>query len=236
MKYITLIAFSSILLLGASTKEKKETPFITQTEEAHQKKVFLEKSAIQFDIHVQFGGKTSLKGKMTLSTDSKQGRIELNEGQSIYYQEDKVYYSPTIEMNSDWVRFHAYTWSYFLLLPYKLQDPGTIWSTYENNVLNGKAYEANKLTFTSITGDTPDDWYIIYTDRERKLLTAAAYIVTSGPPTEEAEKDPHAISYIHYEMIENVPIAQDWLFYEWSTTDGLGKQIGETALRGVCRS
>ncbi|NNK81223.1 MAG: hypothetical protein HKO93_06980, partial [Flavobacteriales bacterium] len=123
-------------------------------------------------------------------------------------------------------RFAAYTWSYFFLLPYKVTDPGTIWSDYLDNSPLAKKSNAKKLTFEEGIGDAPDDWYIIYSDKPSGLMDVAAYIVTAGASIEEAEKDPHAIEYENYHMVEGIPIAKNWTFWSWRETEGLVDTLG----------
>lgn len=209
-----------------------DNPVVAAVEQAHYKAAFLAKNAVQFDMTLMFGGKERLKGQLTFSTDSKQGRIDLENGKSIYYSGNDVYYSPDFE-NDKRIRFDAYTWGYFFLFPYKLSDPGTIWLDYENSQLGEQEYHTQKLTFKAGTGDDPDDWYILYADKTSNLIHCAAYIVTANKTQEEAEKDPHAIEYADYIEVEGIPIAQEWKFWGWQAEEGLTKQLGEAKLKNI---
>ncbi|MEZ4883355.1 MAG: DUF6503 family protein [Chitinophagales bacterium] len=207
-------------------------PFVEKVEKAHNRYGFLSKTAIQFDILLMFGGKERMNGKMTLLTNSSKGLIELQNGDKMYYVNDKVYYSPDIE-NEKRVRFNAYTWSYFFLFPFKLSDEGTVWSDYEPKTMNDKSYLVHKLTFKAGTGDAPDDWYVVYADEEKHLIDVAAYIVTANKTQAEAEEDPHAIIYKNYKEVSGVPIATNWEFWGWTTKDGLTEQLGEATLSNL---
>ena len=211
--------------------EKELTPIET-IEEAYNKDLFLSNVAIESNMVISFGGKERLNAKMTYLTNSTKGKIELKDGTIIYYDGDKVFHSPNL-INDKAARFDAYTWMYFLLFPTKLSDQGTIWSNVEASSLNDKTYNAQRLTFEANTGDAPDDWYIVYSDPKTHMMEYVAYIVTVNKSTEAAESDPHAIGYSNYKMIDGVPIAHNWEFYEWSKDGGLGKVIGNTIINNV---
>ena len=159
------------------TNEIIKNDFPSRIERAHQKEKFLAHDAIQFDFHLIFGGRERINGSMTLSTNSYEGVLRKQDNEQLNFVGNQVFYSPNTADSSK-VRFDAYTWSYFFLYPYKLNDVGTIWNDYLNDSLNGELYVAEKLTFESGTGDAPDDWYVTYADLESSLIYAAAYIVT----------------------------------------------------------
>lgn len=226
------VTFLSLVLLAACNAPSKKESFAGKVEKAHQKEVFLSHSAVQFDFYLTFGGKERLNGQFTLSTDSGKGLIELSNGQKIYYINNEVYASSEME-NLKRIRFDAYTWSYFFLFPYKLNDGGTVWNDYPDKALNGKNYAVEKLSFTSGTGDSPDDWYVVYADEETDLVYASAYIVTMGKSKEKAEEDPHAIVYKDYKEVEGIPIASKWEFRGWNEKEGLTDLLGEATLKQV---
>lgn len=234
---ITLLIFF-FLSCCQSTSEKAvhkkdaKNSFVRKIERAHKKNAFLAKKAIKFDLDIEFGGKKRLEGTITLLTDSYKALILLKDSNEIIVIGDDVYHSPSIE-KQDKIRFDAYTWSYFFLLPYKLSDSGTIINTYKDSVLNEKVYNTNKLTFESGTGDAPDDWYILYANTKSSLLEVAAYIVTAGKSTQEAEKDPHAIKYSNYSKIDNIPIATEWSFWGWKEKEGLTKLLGNAKISNI---
>ena len=228
---VSLFAACKQQIQKTAPKQEKQitlTP-VEKIEKAHEKALFLSHNAISFSLKLAFGGKERLNGKLTLATDSSKGLIDFANGDQIYYIHDKVYYSPGIK-NEKGVRFDAYTWSYFFLFPYKMSDSGTNWSDQSTGMLHGENYDVQTLTFGSGVGDAPDDWYVVYSDPKSHKLEAAAYIVTFGKTKENAEKDPHAIQYTNYQNVQNIPIATEWIFWGWTKTKGLTKQLGKAAL------
>ena len=222
--------FLIFVLVGcgpASTTEKEN--LVKQIEKAHQKDEFLSKKAIEFNINLSFGGKERLNAKMTLLTNSTKGLLELNDSSKIYYTNEKVYHSPNLK-NEKGVRFDAYTWSYFMLFPYKLSDEGTNWSAVEELKLADKNYNTQKLTFGQDIGDAPDDWYLVYSNPKTKIIEYAAYIVTAKKTVQEAEADPHAIQYTNYKTVNGVPLATEWVFWGWTKDKGLSKELGKATL------
>lgn len=207
-------------------------PYVAAVEKAHHRAAFLAKKAIKFDILLTFGGKERLNGTVTTLTNSTKVRIDYKNGQSLICDGDKVF--AVDAENSGSKRFAVYTWSYFFLFPYKLSDAGTQWAAYEQSNLNDKPYLTQKLTFEAGTGDDPNDWYITYANPDNKLIEVAAYIVTAGGTSqEEAEKDPHAVSYGNYQEVAGIPIAHEWKFWGWQPDAGLTDQLGAATLSNI---
>ncbi|MDF1518586.1 MAG: hypothetical protein P1P79_11635, partial [Lutibacter sp.] len=115
IKTITPILISIVLLIGCKSEVKYEN-FVQKIEKAHQKKKFLSKEAIQFDLKLTFGGQEKLDAKITLLTNSSKGAIVYKNGAKIIFDNDKVFYSADIP-NEESVRFDAYTWGYFFIFP-----------------------------------------------------------------------------------------------------------------------
>jgi hypothetical protein len=155
-------------------------------------------------------------------TDSK-GLVQIYDG-------DKIYSSASVA-DGKGVRFKMFTWPYFFALPYKLTDPGANVEPLGKKPFADKYLASYKLTFDQGVGDSPDDWYVIYLN-EDGTIHAAGYIVTfGGKEKSEAEKSPHVIVYENYKMIEGMPIATSWKFYNWADISGItGEAIGSATL------
>lgn len=223
---IHFISLFLVVLCITSCQSRNETQhFVEEIERAHGAEIFKSKELFSFDLKLSFRGKHRLQGRFHLSTDSRFGRIDLENGSSIVYRDGDVY-TNDLSAKPSTIRFDAYTWSYFFMLPFKLNDPGTIWTDYKIRPNAGISFPSAKLSFESGTGDAPDDWYIIYSDENTKLINCAAYIVTANKTVEEAESDPHAIMYSDYEMIDGVMISKTWQFRSWNKEIGVTDTIG----------
>ncbi len=232
IKFNLLALTLSISLLGCQQTKEKESNPIEAIEKGHHKNDFLSKDILRFDLQLFFGGNERLNAEITVMTNSTKAIIALKDSSQLIVDGDDVYYSSNYK-NTHSVRFDAYTWTYFMLFPYKLSDPGTIWSNQKQAQLMGDTFNFHTLTFEANTGDAPDDWYKIYSDQETNLIKAAAYIVTAGKTKKEAEEDPHAIVYSDYKAINKIPIATNWTFWGWQSAKGLTDQLGYAELSKI---
>ena len=241
MKKLFILSISILLFAYGCQQKKAETNKVVSVpieknlsnkiEVAHQKDAFLKKEAISFDAEINFGGKQIFNANITITTSSDLAKITYKNGDEIYVKQQDIFVSQSLKENPG-VRFHAYTWNYFFLFPYKLNDDGTIWDfNYTTNEKNNTLTTA-KLSFESNVGDAPDDWYITYTNKEN-VLQHVAYIVTLGKTKAAAEADPHAIKYNNYTNINGIPFATSWEFYEWNNKDGLTNKIGNANISNI---
>jgi hypothetical protein len=231
MRIVLASAFLLVLFSGCTTAPETTVSFSESVEQAHAKVKFHQFEAVQFDLELMFGGKERLKGTLTLLTNSTKGRIDYTDGRCLIYDAGNVYYSP--EFTEQQASFAAYTWSYFFLLPYKISDQGTGLIETDQTRLNGIRYDSKKLIFEANTGASPDDRYIMYADTATHLLHAASYIVTASKSATEAEKDPHAIQYLDYQVVKGIPIATEWRFWGWQPDQGFTNLLGEASLSNV---
>ncbi|MCL7762723.1 hypothetical protein MPF19_04790 [Polaribacter sp. Z014] len=242
MKKTIITVFASLLLVVSCKKapevkkqiEEKpvEKTFAQKIEIAHKKDTFLTKEAVQFDAVIEFGGNEIFDATVTVSTTSDIAKITYKNGDEIYVNKENIFVSPSLKDNPG-VRFHAYTWSYFFLYPYKLSDQGTKWNNDFKTKEATQNFDTAKLTFEANIGDAPDDWYIVYTNKKTHLLEHVAYIVTSGKTKAAAEADPHAIKYEDYKLIDGIPFASNWGYYEWTLDNGLSKKIGSAKITNI---
>lgn len=206
--------------------------FSENIEEAHNKTAFMNHEAVSFDLALTFGGSERLNAKISMTTNSTRVRVDKANGTSLIYDGNRTVITPDTS-KTDGARFDIFTWQYFFAMPFKLTDSGTVWDKEAKRTLDSLEYDTAKLSFISGTGDSPDDWYIIYQDPETKRLKAAAYIVTFSKDPAKAEENPHAIVYSDYRMVEDIAFATKWSFHNWNEKDGLGKKLGEAQLSNI---
>ena len=216
-----------------TTKEKEyDIPMVEELETIHQVDQFYQREAIKFDVALVWGGKERLNARITSKTNSTKVRLDSKDGMTLLYDGEKVLQQP-IDKDYPKARFDMFTWQYFFMAPFKFTDPGTNWESLEDGKSGGKTYTRGKLTFDAGTGDAPDDWYIAYQDKETEMLAGLAYIVTYYGPKEDAEENPHAITYHNYQRINGVPIATNWKFWNWSDEEGMFEQLGEAEITNI---
>ncbi|MTI30352.1 hypothetical protein E1171_05965 [Cytophagales bacterium RKSG123] len=215
-----------------SAKAEKKEPIIQTIEAAHKRNEFLAHKGVQFDIEMTFGGQKGLEGRITALTNSSKVRVDKEDGSSLIFDGKDVYISPAAALYPK-ARFDAMTWSYFFMAPYKLSDPGVKIEVLGDENAEGRSYHTARMTFAAETGDSPEDWYILYQNEETNLLYAMAYIVTLNRNVEEASQEPHAISYEDYQMVDGIPMATEWRFWNWSPEEGIEDQIGEVVISDI---
>ncbi|MGG8494916.1 DUF6503 family protein [Tenacibaculum sp. TC6] len=229
-KFMTLVILLQITILFSQEKAQN---FITSIEKAHHKDVFMSQKYLRYSIDIVFGGQQHLKGTITQEPGGGKIKIEKEDGSKIIFNGKEVFALGIRDSDMATARFDIFTWAYFLGLPYKLNDEGTIWSDFNENKWGSKKIPTGKLTFKAGTGDAPDDWYIIYKNPKNNMLNGAAYIVTFGKGKKKAEEEPHAIKYNDFQLINTIPIATHWTFHLWSLKEGYQKIIGEVKLSNI---
>lgn len=212
------------------TLKRSESSFEKDIGIAHGDENWDARKAVEGNITVVFNGNERLKGRMIAETSIGRVRIETEDSLLLVWDGEKAWLSPDTS-SFQGARFHLKTWPYFLAAPMKLDDPGTMWQTIGDAPLMGKNYNRKKLTFKSGTGDSPDDWYVVYKDPDSDKLKAMAYIVTYGNTVDKASEAPHIIVYDEYEEVDGTMLSTEWKFYNWSEENGLeGDSIGYVTL------
>ena len=208
----------------------EEDSFAVSTAKAHGKDAWSLHKAFETGLKIEFGGNTALDGTMLLDVRSDRARIELKNGTVLIWDGSDAWVSPA-SAKIERARFHVRTWPYFLLAPIKLEDPGAVIAETGRDTLADKSYRTARLTFSRNIGDTPDDWYIVYKNRETGLIEAMAYIVTFGKTKEQAEGDPHAIVYSNFADVGGFKVPLEWSFRSWRSGQGLtGDPLGKATL------
>jgi hypothetical protein len=147
-------------------------------------------------IHFTFAGRRShwwdkWSGRHRVEGDTKEGKhyvilenINTKEG-TAYLDGQKLEGDKSKEMLENgygaWVND-----TYWLLMPYKLQDPGVNLSYAGEETIDGKTYDKLALSFGKV-GLTPGDRYTAYINRDTHLMDRWAFILQDmpkdGPPS-----------------------------------------------------
>jgi hypothetical protein len=207
--------------------------FIRVIEKAHGASRWARRAAFEAYLEVDFGGKDVIDGWLLMDTAAHRSRLKLRDGTVAVFDGQAAWVTPA-SVDIPRARFHLLTWPYFIAVPFKLRDEGAILQVMEAQPLGDRPFPAARLTFAPGTGDSPDDWYVIYRDPATGWVRALAYIVTYDQTVEEAQKTPHAVVYDDYVQIEGAIIPRRWTFYNWSPLRGVeGDPIGQVRLSGL---
>ena len=221
-------AFGQILF---NPKPQMTADFISLIEKAHNNKAFMSHKAITFDIEIQWGGKLTLKATVTSQTNSGKIKLSFENGTNVYFDGTNVFMYPA-SVDYKRARFDVLTWHYFFFAPFKLRDKGVTVTADIDRMNDGRAYPTAKMTFATGTGDSPNDWYILYRNPQTNQLDGMSYIVTYGgkKPTEAT---PNAITYHDWTTLNGVKFPTKWQFTDWNEAKGFTKIRGEAAIKNI---
>lgn len=240
----SLAACAALALCGCATEEKTADVATTRPDvsgggladridTAHNGEDWRSRQAVAADITVRFGARPALRGALVYDYHRNLVRIKTDDA-TLIFDGEKAWVSPasaTVPM----ARFHLLTWPYFLAAPFKLNDPGSHLVPAGSLRMDGEWHDAATLTFSAGTGDSPDDWYLVYADPDTGRLAGMAYIVTyGGKSRQDAEEEPHFIVYEDYVDVDGVLLSTHWNFRLWSEDKGpFGDSIGAVTLSNV---
>ena len=241
-----LIVLSLALLQGAPPAAAPPTtrPGVdpAKVAEAHGRSKLPPGAVFHGRITVAFGPNKMLDGaEIWFKPSGAVVRIEANGATAVADGKTAWISPPDAKMPKP--RFQLYTWPYFAMVPFKLDDAGASLAPMPPAAMSGDAGEAMaraKMTFSAGTGDSPDDWYVLYVDPQNRLK-AMAYIVTYGTDAAKAQPQPHAIVYDDFTDVPGpdgkptgVIVAARWSFRAWSPETGVGgDEAGSATLSGL---
>ena len=227
-----VLALMLSLLAAPATRPGEVGPLVAEVEAAHGRGEVPAGHVLHGTITVTFG-ENALLDAAEIWFDANGGlvRIETGDGATAVLDGTTAHLSPP-DADIPRPRFQLLTWPYFAVNAFKLRDGGADLAMMDPAPLREGEQPMRRmlLTFAAGTGDSPDDWYVLYLDDAGRLVSSA-YIVTYGTPAAEAEQEPHAIVYADFQDVplpdgtnSGVVLSPTWTFYDWSEADGL---VGE---------
>ena len=105
----------------------------------------------------------------------------------IGYDGQNVWIAPNKEaMGKGSPRFYHNLNFYFFAVPFVFADPGIKYEVLPAREIDGKVYDAVKISYNEGVGDAPGDYYVAHFDQETHQLYLLLYTVTyfSGKPHE----------------------------------------------------
>jgi len=144
----------------------------------------------------------------------------------IGFDGNEAWITPNIEALGIPPRFYSSTPFYFFGLPFLFADPGANLEPLGIKELNGKKYNVVKVTYDNGVGDTSNDNYVAYIDKDTNQLKLVHYIVTypplmQGKTIDELER--HAAMYDEWQEADGLSVPKKISFYVWSE-DSLGDE------------
>jgi hypothetical protein len=205
--------------------------FVKSIEEAHNSTNFKIHKTISFDVEITWGGKPNLQATVTSLTSSGKVKMQTANGAIVLF-DGKDFYLNSDPNGYKRARFDVMTWQYFFFAPFKLHDKGVMVERDIDRLSEDTPFNTAKMTFAKGTGDSPDDWYMLYKNMQTNRLEGMAYIVTFGGKKSQ-EATPHAITYHDWTTLDGVSFPTTWKFREWSAEKGFSTVLGEGKIKNI---
>jgi hypothetical protein len=224
----TVKTFSQVV---SKPKRGYADDFVKSIETAHNAAYFNKNKAISFDIDITWGGKPNLQATVTSLTSSGKVKLQTANGGIVLF-DGKDFYLNSDPNGYKRARFDIMTWHYFFFVPFKLRDKGVMVERDIDRLSEDTPYNTAKMTFAKGTGDSPDDWYVLYKNMQTNRLEGMAYIVTFGGKKPD-EATPHAITYHDWTTLDGISFPSTWKFREWSVEKGFSTVLGEGKIKNI---
>jgi hypothetical protein len=115
-------------------------------------------------------------------------------------------------------RFLALLNYYFVCLPWLVEDPGVILHEPRSATLwdDPTEYISVRVTYQPGTGDTPDDYYVLFIDPQTYLLRGCEYVVTYPGLVPEGKEHtpPHILVYEESATVDGLTVPTRFTIYD----------------------
>ncbi len=161
------------------------------------------------------------------------------EAATLGWDGERSWIAPGSEAFPSPARFWALTPYYFVGMPFVAADPGTRYELLEPAELDGQTYRLVKLTYEEGTGDSPDDYYILYIHPESYELAALRYVVAYPGFFPEGGHTPEKLMrYTDYRKAGELQFAHTLDTYAWTPADGdtpgaVGEKVTEVTVADI---
>lgn len=123
-------------------------------------------------------------------------------------------------------RFWSTTPYYFIGIPFVLADPGARYERLEDAQLDGVVHRLVKVGYETGTGDSPDDYYILYLHPETHRVAAIRYIVSFPGRFAPGEHSPEKLMrYGEFTEVDGLWLARHFDTFGWSEEHGIGDLV-----------
>lgn len=118
-------------------------------------------------------------------------------------------------------RFWALTPYYFVGMPFVLADPGVVLHQEKDAVLEGVDCHVIHVSFEAGTGDAPDDYYVVYFDKQTRRVKGLRYVVSYKGFFKDGGHSPEKLMVYEGTQIANgLTFATAHPTYKWDGTKG----------------
>lgn len=219
--------FLIITVLFISCKNNKQNVIDSYTEENLDvtTSIYPEKISKVFDAHggldqwnkIQMLEFTINKpnGDEVTTTDLKSRKSLINMSNHIvgYNGEDVWVKNKDTSAYKGNAKFYYNLMFYFYAMPFILADDGINYEDAEPLTFEGKTYPGIKISYESGVGESPDDEYVLYYDKEANKMVWLGYTVTYF--SKEKSKEFHFIKYSNWQNVEGLVLPETLTWYNY---------------------
>ena len=127
-------------------------------------------------------------------------------------------------------RFWALTGFYFQQIPFVLADAGLTYEALPDDSINGTPHDMVRVGFESGVGDSPDDTYTLYLDKETGRVDAIRYTVSYGRDVEDpSELAETFFDYADYTTIHGLTVPTRFEGHAYSESGGIDEALKSEA-------
>lgn len=113
-------------------------------------------------------------------------------------------------------RFWSLTPYYFVAVPFVFADEGVNLAKHGEITFEDRTYDLIKATFSEGTGDAPDDYYIVYIDRENKTVGGVRYVVSYPGFFPDGGHSPEKfMKYDGAQTVDGITFAKTFRTFKW---------------------
>ena len=110
-------------------------------------------------------------------------------------------------------KFYYNLFFYFYAMPFVLSDAGIVYEYAEALTFEDKDYPGIKISYNAGVGESPEDEYILYYDKDTNKMAWLAYTVTFF--TKEKTKEFHLIKYDDWQMVNELLMPKTFKWYHF---------------------
>jgi hypothetical protein len=111
-------------------------------------------------------------------------------------------------------KFYYNLMYYFYTMPFVLADDGIQYKAADTLIFEDKSYPGIKISYEKCVGESPDDEYILYYDKDTHKMACLSYTVTFF--SKEKSKKFNFIKYSGWQTINGLLLPE---ILEWYTTE-----------------
>jgi hypothetical protein len=127
-------------------------------------------------------------------------------------------------------RFWALSGFYFQQIPFVLADPGLTYEALPDDSIDGTPHDMVRVGFQAGVGDTPDDTYTLYLDKETGRVDAIRYTVSYGRDVEDPSALPETFfDYQDDTTVHDLTVPTRFEGYTYSEAEGIGDTLKSKA-------